>query len=872
MNKLLIYLLVLFTFFTGVVEAQTNHSVEWSYKNVPLKQILSDIEATENVTFSYGNIKIDKNVSIEFKGLFADGLNELFGPENIIYKIIDDQIVLKYATIKGEDIKGRVMDLDADYPLIGATIIVIESDPLIGTITDEDGYFRISNLEVGRYDLSVAYIGYDSKVIPQVQVTTGKEAFITVGLTESFMELEEVVIMATVDPKKPLNEMTTLSARSFSMEEAKRYAAAISDPARMAQSYAGVSSGGDDLSNEIIIRGNSARGLLWRLDGIEIPNPNHFGDLGSGGGNISMLSATTLSNSDFYTGAFPAEFGNALSGVFDLKMRNGNIDKREHSIMFGNLGLEVGTEGYFKKGTNASYLFNYRFSTLGFMGKFLPSLQDAIPAYQDLSFKINVPTQKAGTFSLIGLGGISTEEETGIRDSTQWLGGSSHYDYNEKSRLGVIGLAHNYVFRNFKSSLHSSVSASAYTYTDLTELLLASRNYELKNVDQTNFGDYSIAVASTFNHKFNARHKIKVGVTLNHKIYNYEYETIEPDSTSIVSFFKNKGNAQFLESYFQWKYKFGDNWTLNSGINFSYLMLNNTFSLDPRIGIKWDFKPNQSLAFAAGLHSRPEHTSTYLMERIENGIVTSPNLQLEMTKAVHLVLAYDLNFAKDFRFKAEAYYQFLYNVPVSVNQSSGFSVLNTSGVFDIIYMNDQNGEVLVSEGTGVNYGIDLTLEKFFSKGYYFLVTGSLFDSKYSTLNNEYFRSIYANNFIFNALGGKEFTVGKKKNNLFAINGKVTCYGGRRQTPIDEAASIETGQTVYKEDVYFTDRLAPYYRFDLGIAYTINARRSSHSIMFDVQNLTNHFNTSFQYYEPDVNQIVTVYQNGAIPIINYRVEF
>jgi hypothetical protein len=871
-NLFLTIILLAVAALNHLAAAPPDDDVHWNYEKVSLKQILQEIESSEQITFSYGNIKLNQNVSIRYEGPLEKGLEKLLQPENIIFKTIGDQIVLKYGDIKGKDIKGRITDARAGYGLIGATIIIVGSDPLIGTTTDMDGNFRLSDLNVGRYDLKAEYIGYEARVIPQVLVTTGKEVFLDIEMVESAMQLEEVVVTATIDKTRPLNEMATLSARSFSVEESRRYAASISDPARMAQSYAGVSSGGDDLSNEIIIRGNSPRGLLWRLEGVEIPSPNHFGDLGSGGGNISMLSSSTLAHSDFYTGAFPAEFGRALSGVFDLNMRNGNSDEREYSVMFGNLGLEVATEGFFKKGSNASYLFNYRFSTLGFIGRFLPSLQDAIPAYQDLSFKVNVPTKKSGTFTVFGLGGVNTEIEEGIRDSTQWAGGSSHYDYEEKSRLGVIGLTHKYLFRNNKSYLKTSVAGSAYTYSDLTELLIASENYRPENVDETQFNDYDISAAMTFNHKFSARNNIRSGITLHNKLFNYNYESTDLDSGERITFFNNKGNAQYLESYVQWQLRLAENWTLNTGVNFSYLFLNNTYGLDPRIGLKWNFRPNQSLGVAAGLHSRPEHTSTYLIERNFQGMLTSPNLDLEMTKAVHAVVGYDLNFARDFRLKIEAYYQYLYNVPVSINQSSGFSVLNTSGVFEIIFMNDQDGEVLVSEGTGINYGLDITLEKFFSKGYYFLATGSVFDSKYSTLNNEYYRTLYANNFIFNVLGGKEFTVGKKKKNLFAVNGKFTFYDGRRSTPIDLAASREAGYTVYEEGAYYTEKLKPYYRLDVGIAYTINAPRSTHSLMFDVQNLTNHFNIYGLYYEPFTENVENLYQNGAIPVINYRVEF
>lgn len=885
MKSLIVFLCLLFTGIqAGQAGGPLDGNVRWDYHKTPLIDILRDIENAAPLAFSYGNIKVSQPVSIQYTGPLSDGLDQLLTGQGIVYKAIGDQIVLKYGEIKGQDVKGRLLDADGSYPLIGATVVVISSDPLVGTTTNEEGLFRLSGLTVGRYDLRVDYLGYEPLTVPQVLVSTGKEVFLDLALQESALELEEVVIVAGVDKSKPVNEMATLSARTFSVEETRRFAASISDPARMAQSYAGVSSGGDDLSNEIIIRGNSARGLLWRLEGVEIPSPNHFGDMGSGGGAVSMLSASTLATSDFYTGAFPAEFGNALSGVFDLKMRTGNADKREYSIMFGNLGLEAALEGPFKKGGKATYLANYRFSTLGFMGKFLPSLQDIVPAYQDLSFKINVPTDKAGTFTIFGLGGVNTEDDEGIRDSTQWEGGGSHYDYYDKSRTGVIGLTHTYLFKNDRSYLKSALSGSAYTFYDITHYLIASDGYKEVKVDETNFRDYAVNASVTFNHKFDAANRLRAGLTITDKIFNYRYDTreqaapnwsngiTEDELGDWLSFFRNRGNSVYLESFVQHKYRFAGDWTLNAGVNFSWLFLNNTFAVDPRVGLSWQFRPDQALSLAVGLHSRPEHTSTYLMERIDNGVTSSPNLNLEMTKAFHAVAGYDLSFKGDFRLKAEAYFQYLFHVPVSRNPASGFSVLNSAGVFDIIYMNDINGEVLVSEGTGMNFGLDLTLEKFFTKGYYFLVTGSVFDSRYATVNGEYYHTAYANNFLFNALGGKEFTVGRKKKSLLAINAKFTFYDGRRQTPIDLEASQEAGYTVFLPDAHNTEKLRPYYRFDAGIAYTINAPRCTHSFMFDVQNLTNHYNVYAKIYDNFSGKEIEIYQNGAVPVVNYRVEF
>ena len=180
------------------------------------------------------------------------------------------------------------------------------------------GEFKLSKVPVGRTTLAVSYLGYESLTLREIMVTSGKELVLNLEMTESTKNMNEVVITAAHDKTQAFNEMATVSARSFTVEETGRYAASYFDPARMAQTFAGVSVGGStsDLFNEIVVRGNSPKGILWRLEGVEIPNPNHFGGLGSSGGAISMLSSSTLANSDFYTGAFPTEFGNCLIRCF----------------------------------------------------------------------------------------------------------------------------------------------------------------------------------------------------------------------------------------------------------------------------------------------------------------------------------------------------------------------------------------------------------------------------------------------------------------------------------------------------------------------------------------------------------------------------
>ncbi len=249
-----------------------------------------------------------------------------------------------FAQESTKSIRGQVFDKDSQMPLFGASLVIADSDPQIGTTTDMDGEFNFGKLPVGRYDVIIYYLGYETNVITNVLLGSGKEVVLNIELTESVVNLEEVVVNGKKNKSEVINQMATVSARTFTVEETRRYAGSISDPARMASSFAGVT-GDPSGNNEIVIRGNSPRGMLWRLEGVDIPNPNHFAEEGSTGGPISILNGTTLDNSDFFTGAFPAEYGNAYSGVFDVSLRNGNNKRREYSIQAGLMGLMVQLKG-----------------------------------------------------------------------------------------------------------------------------------------------------------------------------------------------------------------------------------------------------------------------------------------------------------------------------------------------------------------------------------------------------------------------------------------------------------------------------------------------------------------------------------------------
>jgi hypothetical protein len=761
-------------------------------------------------------------------------------------------------------IKGVIVDADSKRPLANASIMIQSTKS--GSVSDSTGQFRMSGVPIGRHSIQVSLVGYESKAIAEISVTSGKEVYLTIPLTEKIQQLEDVTVSARRNRVKPLNEFAAVSARSFSVEETKRYAAAAFDPARMAQNFAGVSNNGD-MDNSIVVRGNSPKGVLWRLEGIEIPNPNHFGSLGNSGGAISMLSSSTLGSSDFYTGAFPAEYGNALSGAFDLKFREGNKDKREHSVMIGGMGVEAASEGYFKKGGQASYLFNYRFSTLTLLKGFL-DLGGIAPDYQDVSFKINVPTRKFGTFALFGLGGMNNAIKKADRDSTKWNDDNENFVLDGKGKLGVVGLSHQ-LFLNEHSYIKTVISASGDSYNERVDTLNQRKAYEIVPVGKAILNNTALRGSVLYNNKLNSRNTIRAGVIASRLAYDYSQVAFDDDNNRWESLLNGSGSTYFYQAYAQWKLKLNNKFTFIPGVHASLFSLNRSSAIEPRASLAYQINTSQTLTFSAGNHSKPEHLSTYFYEKIRDGQApTHPNKNLGLTRATHLVLAYDKSFRNNIRFKTELYYQQLRNVPVEKARNGFFSMLNASSVYDLYSVDS----VLVNEGKGKNYGIDMSLEKSFSNNYYFMANGSLFNSTYLTYSKKEFNTRYNRNYQVNIVAGREWKTGAEKRRVLGINAKVLASGALRDSPIDVDASRLKREAVYVQDRYFTSNGDTYYRLDVGFSYKINRKGSTHSFMFDVQNVTNHQNLYGSYYDADKAKIRKVYQMGFFPIFNYRIEF
>lgn len=761
-------------------------------------------------------------------------------------------------------LKGTVVDKDSRQPLYGANVSIVCTPPIPGMQTDEKGAFLFRNVPSRRVSLKVTYLGYEDVYIGQILISTGKETSVNIEMQEKVTNMKEVVVNAGKDKSRPDNTFATVSARSFTVEDTKRFAATQDDPARMVQSFAGVVSAGDD-NNAIVVRGNSPRGLLWRMEGIEIPNPNHFaGSEGSTGGGVSILSANMLSKTDFYTGAFPAQFGNATSGVIDLNLRPGNPDKREYAIQVGVLGLEAALEGPFSKKYKGSYLVNYRYSTLEIFSLIgLNIAGNQVPKYQDLSFNFTFPTNHIGTFTLFGIGGMSSLGNTATGDSTKWKSYSDRTEDKLGQKIGVIGLTHNILFNDKKTLLKTVFSVNATNNVSGEDTV--NNQFVRAPLANNSFNYIYVRVGSYLNRKIDVKNTVRVGIEYQNINYNLYQDGIN-DTTGVYSNQLNsKGSTFLLQGYYQWKYRANDKFNVISGLHFTYGGINQKFYVEPRLSAEYRINQKMSLTAGAGLHSKMDAVSTYTAQ-LAPGSTNYPdqNRHLDFSRSFHIVAGYNYSFFRDFRVKVEAYYQYLFSIPVGTGVNGYFSVINLNDGFVNV--------PLQATGVGYNYGIELTVEKFFSNNYYFMYTFSGFDSKYKATDGVWRNTAYNSNYVMNLLGGKEFVVGKRKINRIGVNAKILWRGGTRDTPIDLARSEAAGTTVYNTSQTNATRLPDYFRVDFGVNFRRNKKKYSWVIGVDIQNVINRLNVAYAQYDKDSHTVVYKKNLGIIPVLSYKVQF
>ena len=763
-----------------------------------------------------------------------------------------------YSQTITQTVKGKVLDKTTQEELIGATVILLNSDPIRGVITDSIGAFILENVPVGRADIEVRMLGYESYFAKEILVSSGKQVILDINLQEEVSGLDEVVVVAKRDKGKAINTMATLSSRQFTVEETQRYAGGLSDPARLVSSFAGVATPSIS-SNGISVRGNNPSGLLWRIEDVEVPSPNHFANLTiPGAGLLAVLSSQMMGNSDFYTGAFPSEYGNATSGVFDINLRTGNTSEREYTVQAGLIGLDFASEGPLKKGSDASYLLNYRYSTLALIAPLLPS-DAGILKYQDLSFKINLPTKKAGTFSLWSIGAYDAIDTEAL-DSTEWKAKTDRDNAQTSLYMFASGLNHKIPLKSnlfLQTSLAATGNGLTHKEQRLNENLQAHRQSEAQK------NTYRVTVQSSLTAYFGDNHTNRTGFYLNHLGYDLDIAQAIIEGTTPINLIKEKSQTQLYQFYSQSKLNLTPQLTLNVGFHSQYFNLNNQFSFEPRTALKYTLNEKNSVAVAYGLHSKIESLPIYF---VKDELGNQPNKKLELMKSNHFVLSFNSMLTDNLKLSIEPYYQYLKNVPVDPN-----SYISSLNIQNNLFFNN----ILESTGTGKNIGVDFTLERYLNKGLYYIVSASIFDSKYTATDGIERNTRFNKNYVLNALIGKEWQVGKNKNNLCSANLRLNYLGGNRIESIDEQSSINQQEVIYGETdgtLAFTAQHPATPILSFTLSYRKNKPKSSSVWALQVLNATQTEEFETDFFNINTQTIEQKYGRIMIPNLSYKIEF
>lgn len=780
-----------------------------------------------------------------------------------------------------QTVRGTVVDKESLKPLEGVTVYARKDSTILkGTMTDSTGSFRLEKIPVGRVDVVVSFIGYKKVVIQNLLLSSGKETVLSVEVESSVETMKDVEIRG-VRRGETINEMAVLSARAFSVEETDRYAGSRGDPARMASNFAGVS-GTDDSRNDLVIRGNSPFGLMYRVDNVVIPNPNHFAVAGATGGSVAILNNRMLTTSDFLTGAFPAEFGNAVAGVFDIRMKNGNNERHEYTTQVGIMGAEVFGEGPINKKRKSSYIFNARYATLeGLVKLGIDIGTEAIPKYQDLQFKLNFPMKNGDNLSVFGIGGYSLINfitSTRLKPEARDIYASKDQDEFFRAGLGVLGITYTHQVNDHEYSKVSIAASTQFNRNHFDRIIRhvdpVSGNFVIDSTYRKNdyfFVNTRYTAAFIRNNKVSARSSVRYGITteLLQPVF-VDSNLLEPRFEAGLANYKwvtrlnNRAGAHLLfQPFAQWKYAVNEKVSTVVGVHAQYFTLNHSWSLEPRFSVKYQFKPNQSLAFGTGLHSQLLPIYQYFLQD-DKGY--QYNRKLDFMRSFHLIAGYDVFFKKDIRIKAEAYFQLLYSLPVDTYATS-YNMLNEGSGFDRFFPGK-----LTSKGLGRNMGVEFTLEKFFTHNWFFMFSASLYDSRLQAGDKKWYNSDFNGNYILNALGTKEFKWGKKRLNTIGIGGKITFGGGQRYTPYDTVLSQLQEDPVVQNDQRNKKQFKPYFRFDVKLNYRCNTKRYTHEVGIDLVNVAMYKNVlRVQYINPQ-EPAREIYQLGFLPLFYYRLDF
>ncbi len=776
----------------------------------------------------------------------------------------------------GQTLRGNVRDADNGEPLNGATAYLLKTNPPIGTTTNESGNYIIEKLPVGRYQLQVSHLGYETLTITEVLVASGRETVLNIQLRERADSLQAIIVKASSlsnSSDAPINRL------NFSVEEQFRFPGTNFDPARLAMAYPGVA-GDNDGTNIISVRGNSPNALQWRLEGVEIVNPNHTANAGTfsdrptgAGGGVNILSAQLLGSSSLLTGAFPAQYGNALGGIMDMSLRSGNDQRHELIAQAGFIGIEAAAEGPISVGSSAvgsgqsgaakaaspSFLVNYRYSFTGLLTAMGADFGDEETAYQDVAFHVALPGKKGGKLSLFGVGGKSSTLYRSPTDSATIEKELFNIDF--QSKMGAAGLT--YVKPMGRRSVWRTVAVlSALEHERTADLVNSNDQW-----DNDLLREQKLGFSSVFSYKANGRYRWRAGVEATQHLGDFD---VFLRKRAVIWDFSGSASGWVVQPFVDWNAQIGERLEVMAGLHASFFSIQRKQQLfEPRLDLRYRVGDG-NIGLAYGLHSQ---ALTMQLNTLDYGSKAAAPLA---PRAHHLMANYELKLQNSVVLKAETYFQKLFDLTMYDGKESGYALVNFTD-FSPSYFGVSNpfqtGGLFNDSFKGRNYGLDLSLQKYLTDRFFFLLAGSLYRSEYTAVGGKWRSTRFDGGHTLNLTAGRE--AAKQKNGKTIINGisgRAVWLGGFRDTPIDTAASAAAGYTVYFQQEAYSQKLDDYFRIDLRLYKKWNKTGKNSMLSLDIQNLTNRKNAQYHYFDTVQGKVLLKRQLGLLPIMTWRGEF
>lgn len=714
-------------------------------------------------------------------------------------------------------IRGTVNDELSNQRLAGVSVTLTEANR--STVTDSAGNYIFKDLKPGVYSIRFSYVGSKPKSVFDIQVSNARTAFVDVILETESAVLEEVSIRTPVFIK-PVE--SPVSLRTIGSTEIKRNPGGNRDISKVIQSLPGVSAP-VSFRNDIIIRGGAPNENRFYIDGVEIPNINHFATQGSSGGPVGLINVDFIREVDFYSGAFPANRGNSLSSVFEFKQKDGNKDKLAASITAGFSDAAATLEGPINEKT--TFIASYRYSYL--QGLFKVIGLPFLPSYQDYQFKIKTRFNTKNELVLLGLGAIDRFKLNFDSDPTeQNLYILSNIPINTQDNYTIGANYKNYRTKGYSTLVLSRnyLNNRALKYQDNDENKLKILDYTSKEIE------------NKFRFENNSQegsYKINYGAGVESAGYSTSTLNVLPFGTS-----EYNSKLDFIKYglFFQGsRSMFGEKIIVSAGLRadantYSEKMNDLSRTISPRLSASYNFTDKLSLNFNTGIYYQlPAYTILGYRAQTGGSLV---NKQVDYIRSSQLVMGMEYNTLKNTRFTVEGFYKYYDRYPIINVLGNDIPLANLGADFGVI------GNRPVSGFTaGRSYGAEFLAQQRLTKGYYGIFALTLFKSEFQDKNQQYVPSSWDSRYIVSMTGGKIF----KKN--WEVGAKFRVNGGSPYTPYDIAASsVKNNYSIYPQGIQDYDnlnenRLSDFYQLDLRIDKKYPFSKFSLNVYLDIQNLT-----------------------------------